>query len=220
MPVYVFGNHDRRRSINRLGENQQKAKLIHMLQLTVRGVPCMYYGEEIGMTNLKQSFAAALDPIPRKFKHIPPFVFDMIGLTINRDEVRTPMQWDGTQNAGFSAAEKTWLPVHENYKTINVETERKDENSLLNTIRALLKIRRAEKSMQEGALEILDGLPNGVLGYARKLENEKIIILLNFTDKEKEFELESTECLFKLSSKDGIKNKTVRLDSFGGMILK
>ena len=106
MPVYVFSNHDRRRSIHRLGEDVRKAKLLAMLQLTVRGVPCLYYGEEIGMTNLTLPFDTALDPVPHKFKFVPRFVFNLLGLTINRDEVRTPMQWDGTRNAGFSSAEE------------------------------------------------------------------------------------------------------------------
>ena len=220
MPVYVFGNHDRRRSINRIGDDLQKAKLIHMLQLTVRGVPCIYYGEEIGMTNLKQPFAAALDPIPHKFKFIPPFVFDMIGLTINRDEVRTPMQWDGTKNAGFSSAEKTWLPVHGNYKEINVEEEYKDANSLLNTIRALMKIRNEETSLQEGTLEILDGLPNGVLGYSRKIGEEKISVLLNFDNLEKKIRINFSTCLFKLSDRKDLDKKTVHLNGLDGVILK
>ena len=114
-----------------LGNDVRKAKLLHLLQLTVRGVPCMYYGEEIGMTNLKLPFATALDPIPQKFKSIPRFVFDLLGMTINRDEVRTPMQWSAEKNAGFSSAEKTWLPIHPNYDAFNVEKESKDENSLL-----------------------------------------------------------------------------------------
>ena len=220
MPVYVFGNHDRRRSINRLGEDQQKAKLIHMLQLTVRGVPCMYYGEEIGMTNLKQPFATALDPIPNKFKFIPSILFDMIGLTINRDEVRTPMQWDGKKNAGFSSAEKTWLPVHQNYKVINVEAQCKDTDSLLNTIRTLLKIRKQEKSLQEGSLELIKNLPNGVLGYTRMLENEQIAILLNFSEQKNAFKYKTSNCLFKLSQADNVKDQTVHLGRFGGLILK
>jgi oligo-1,6-glucosidase/alpha-glucosidase len=220
MPVYVFGNHDRRRSINRLGDNLQKAKLIHMLQLTVRGVPCMYYGEEIGMTNLKQSFATALDPIPHKYKPVPPIFFDMIGLTINRDEVRTPMQWNGTKNAGFSSAEKTWLPVHENHKEINVEAESREKDSLLNVIRDLLKLRKHEKALQEGSLELIENLPAGLLGFARKLGNEQIIILLNFNSKEKQFEIENMECVFKLSPKDEVINKTIQLDGLGGIILK
>jgi glycosidase len=191
-----------------------------MLQLTVRGVPCMYYGEEIGMTNLKQPFATALDPIPRKFKFIPRFVFDMLGLTINRDEVRTPMQWDGTRNAGFSSAEKTWLPVHENHNKINVANASKESNSLLKTISCLLKIRREEKSLQEGSLELIKDLPKSVLGYARIFEDEKIVILLNFSEKKKEFKFQNSEYLFKLLQIDEIKDQIIHLGGFGGIILK
>lgn len=95
MPVYVFSNHDRRRSIHKLGDDLRKAKLLALLQLTVRGVPCMYYGEEIGMTNLPQPFATALDPIPHKFKFIPRFVFDALGMTINRN-TKSARQCNGT----------------------------------------------------------------------------------------------------------------------------
>lgn len=220
MPVYVFSNHDRCRSMTRLEGDVRKAKLLAMLQLTVRGVPCMYYGEEIGMTNLSLPFRSALDPIPHKFKFIPRFVFNLLGLTINRDEVRTPMQWDGTRNAGFSSAEGTWLPVHDNYGEVNAEKENSKEDSLLNTIRNLLKIRAKEKSLQEGSLELLDGLPNGVLGYARKLENDKVVVLLDFSNQSKEFQIESTECVFKLSGQEELKEKAIRLNGSGGMVVR
>jgi oligo-1,6-glucosidase/alpha-glucosidase len=220
MPVYVFSNHDRRRSIHRIGEDFRKAKLLHLLQLTVRGVPCMYYGEEIGMTDSKFPFGTALDPIPHKFKFVPRVFLDAIGLTINRDEVRTPMQWDGTKNAGFSSADKTWLPVHKSYNSVNVEAERKDANSLLNTIHALMKIRRAEISLQEGSLVIVESLPAGVLGYERIYNNEKIVVLLNFREEESEFKFKTSNCLFKLSQADDVKDQTIRLGGFGGIILK
>ena len=80
MPVYVFSNHDKRRSIHKLGGDIRKAKLLHMLQLTVRGVPCMYNGEELGMTNSKFPFHTALDPIPHKFIFLPRFVFELAWL--------------------------------------------------------------------------------------------------------------------------------------------
>ena len=106
MPVYVFSNHDRARSISRLRNDIRKAKSLHLLELTVRGVPCMYYGEEIGMTNAKIAFAQALDPIPHKFQSIPRFVFDMLGMTLNRDEVRTPMQWNKSKEWRFFVSGK------------------------------------------------------------------------------------------------------------------
>ncbi|MDO9302151.1 MAG: hypothetical protein Q7T89_12245, partial [Anaerolineales bacterium] len=85
---------------------------------------------------------------------------------------------------------------------------------------ALMKIRNQEKSLQEGSLEILEGLPNGILGFARKFENEKIVILLNFGDQRKEFQIKFSKCLFKLSDKDEAKEKAIRLNGLGGIILK
>ena len=218
MPVYVFSNHDRARSIRRLGNDVRKAKMLHLLQLTVRGVPCMYYGEEIGMTNLKLPFAAALDPIPHKFKSIPRFIFDLLGMTINRDEVRTPMQWDASRNAGFSSAEKTWLPVNPNYETINVESEDKNDGSLLDAIRALLKIRSEHTALRGGSLELIDGLPDDVLGYRRRSEEEEISVLLNFGKSEKHFQFKSEDCIFRLSEQDDWKNGEIKLSGYGGMI--
>ncbi|HSL44670.1 MAG TPA: alpha-glucosidase [Anaerolineales bacterium] len=219
MPVYVFNNHDKHRSMYRLGNDIRKAKLLAMFQLTVRGVPCMYYGEEIGMTDAKFSFAGALDPIPHKFRFAPRFVLDLLGVLLNRDEVRTPMQWNGTRNAGFSSAQKTWLPVHENYETINVEKQMAEPDSLLNTVRALLKIRNQERCLREGSLEILENLPQGVLGYATMLEGKRVLILLNFDEREMEFQFASSNAVFKLSECDEVKGKAIHLDGFGGMIL-
>jgi alpha-glucosidase len=220
MPVYVFSNHDKHRSIKRLNNDLRKAKLLHLMQLTVRGVPCMYYGEEIGMTDAKFPFATALDPIPHKFKFVPRFIFDALGVLINRDEVRTPMQWNATKNAGFSSSNKTWLPVHEEYDEINVETESADENSLLNTIRALMEIRNREPAFQEGTLEWIKHLPKNVLGYMRISGNEKYFVLLNFDDKEREFQIEATEVIFNVSSGSQLTHKLIHLDGYGGLILK
>jgi oligo-1,6-glucosidase/alpha-glucosidase len=219
MPVYVFSNHDKHRSIYGLGNDLRKAKLLAMFQLTGRGVPCLYYGEEIGMTDSKFPFAGALDPIPHKFTFVPRFVFDRLGMLINRDEVRTPMQWKATRNAGFSSAQKTWLPVHANYETINVEKQQAEPDSLLNTIRALLQIRRQEGCLQEGALELLEDLPKGVLGYARILEGRKILVLLNFEDGEKDFKIVSSGKLFNLSAGDRAKDTTIHLAGYGGLLL-
>ena len=220
MPVYVFSNHDRHRSIRHIGSDLRKAKLLATLQMTVRGVPCMYYGEEIGMTNLPLPFSSALDPLAAKFKSIPRFITELLGLLINRDEVRTPMQWDGTKNAGFSSAENTWLPVHENYNRVNVKDEFEDEDSLLRTVQSILKVRKSSKALQEGRVEILEGLPTNVLGIARKAETETVIVLMNFGIEEKEFEFPASEKLFTISVKDEIKNNAIRLDGLGGMILR
>jgi glycosidase len=220
MPVYVFSNHDKQRSMSRLGGDLRKARLLHTLQMTVRGVPCLYYGEEIGMSDARFPFGTALDPIPQKYKYIPRFLPDALGLTINRDEVRTPMQWTIGKNAGFSSAPQTWLPVHASYEHVNVEGEEQEDMSLLNTIRSLLKLRGREKALQEGSLKLMNGLPGNVLGYARSSDHEQILVLLNFDDQELEFQMEATECVFKLSPGCKWSNNSVQLDGYGGLILK
>jgi oligo-1,6-glucosidase/alpha-glucosidase len=220
MPVYVFSNHDKRRSIKRIGNDIRKAKLLALFQLTARGVPCLYYGEELGMTDLQQDRLRALDPIAHKFKLIPSFIFDALGMTINRDEVRTPMQWTSEKNAGFSSAEKTWLPIHPNYKTINVENECRDESSLLNAVRGIMNIRNAEPAIQYGSLRVLHGLPSGVLGYERILGDETLTILLNFHNTEKDIPFEFSDSIFKLTKKDFAKEKIIHLNGFGGVMVK
>lgn len=219
-PVYAFGNHDRRRSMERLGGDAAKAKLLHMLQLTARGVPCLYYGEEIGMRNLPLPFGRALDPIPHRFRFVPRPVFDLLGLTINRDEVRTPMQWDGTAHAGFSRGERSWLPVHGNAPSVNVQRQREDAGSLFNTIRSLLKIRNEEPVLQEGDLALIEGLPAGVLGYRRTGGGRELAVLLNFGRAETVFDFPGLECIFRLAEQDGCVAGRVRLGGCGGAILR
>ncbi|GAB4499590.1 MAG: alpha-glucosidase [Anaerolineales bacterium] len=219
MPVYVFSNLDKRRSIHRLGDDIRKAKLLHMLQLTVRGVPCIYYGEEIGMSNMKLPFKTALDPIPHKYTFAPRFIFDWLDITVNRDEVRTPMQWDGTRNAGFSSAEKTWLPVHPNYADVNTEKENANPGSLLNTIKSLMKFRNENPAIREGLLEFVEGLPTEVLGYKRKFKEQELMVLLNFSEKAKDVNLKFQETAYRLTVQDEAKEGFIHLGVFGGIIL-
>ncbi|MCL4822953.1 MAG: alpha-glucosidase [Anaerolineales bacterium] len=220
MPVYVFSNHDRRRSMTRLGGDVRKAKLLAIFQLTARGVPCMYYGEEIGMTDLTMPFASALDPVPHKYKYIPRFVFDLLGLTINRDEARTPMQWDATRDAGFSSAEKTWLPVHPNHREVNAAAQIGDEASQWNAVRGLLKLRSQETALHAGSLNLIESLPSNVLGYARVSGDERVHILLNFDRAPIQFSFADGDCLFKLNENDRVADGVCALEPFGGIVLK
>lgn len=186
MPVYVFSNHDRRRSLKRLNGDINKAKLLHALQLTVRGVPCMYYGEEIGMSDYRMPYKKALDPVPHLYKGVPRFLVDMAGETLNRDELRTPMQWDTSANAGFSAGNKTWLPVNPNYTTVNVKDALGNNQSLLNTVKQLLAIRKQYPALSKGAMQLISPaqLPANILAYTRQAEEQKVLVLLNFGKKE------------------------------------
>ena len=220
-PVYVFSNHDRRRSMRRLKDNTAEAKLLHVFQLTTRGVPCMYYGEEIGMSDLAIPYKQALDPIAIKYKAVPRWLTDLAGETLNRDDVRTPMQWSESANAGFSTASKTWLPVHPNHNLINVADESKDQNSLLVEIRTLLRLRKEHKTLKDGALEILPKQPHGVLAYTRKMNNKEVIVVLNFSKKDKDITLsDGWHPIYQIYKGDIYANGTVHLNSLGAMILE
>jgi oligo-1,6-glucosidase/alpha-glucosidase len=219
-PVYVFSNHDRRRSMKRLNDNMAKAKLLHVFQLTTRGVPCMYYGEEIGMSDKQIPYKQALDPIGQKYKAVPRWLTELADETLNRDDLRTPMQWSDSTNAGFSNAAKTWLPIHENYKQINVAAELKDETSLLHEIQALLRLHKENAALRDGALEIQAKQPHGVLAYTRKQNGQEVLVILNFSKKPKEVKLAADwHSLYQLYPSDKIEGGIAKVNGLGAMIL-
>ncbi len=228
-PVYVFSNHDRRRMARRLKGNMDKAKLIHLLQFTARGTPCFYYGEEIGMTDVRMPYRKALDPVAHLRPGLPRFLVDMVGETMNRDEMRTPMQWDSTKNAGFSDAEKTWLPVGENYKAVNAETEKVDENSMLNFTSKLIELRNNHPvSLQRGDIYMIPqkDLPRNVLGFYRTDANEsepdeQILVLINFSKQQKRVHVKKGNLVKLLSTDKNIANEfqgTIVLNPYTGFV--
>jgi glycosidase len=187
-PTWVFGNHDRFRRITRIGSSIEKAKLNTMLQLTARGTPFIYYGEEIGMENHKIPLKVTQDAVGVHFGWIPQFILNivwkLVGETLNRDDCRTPMQWTGGENAGFSSpGVKTWLPLSPKFGERNVEMEDKDPDSLLNLYRRLLKLRKETDELSAGYLELVH-VPmasKNLLTYKRFVnKNSSIKMYLNF----------------------------------------
>ena len=225
MPVYVFSNHDRRRSIKRLNNDERKAKLLHLLQLTIRGVPCMYYGEEIGMTDARIPCKNGLDPIAQKMKKIPRFLFDLAGETPNRDELRTPMQWNDSRNAGFSSAEKTWLPVNNDFVKVNVKKEIADSESLYNKVAELLAIRSQSSALSQGSLALYEKklFPKNVLVYKRVLGGEELMVMINMGSKRQQFQIEGTWTKIYQGTGTDIYSMTdnkIQLGSYGSLMLK
>lgn len=139
-----------------------------MLLLTLRGTPLVYYGDEIGMTDVTVPPEQAVDPD-------------------GRDPVRTPMQWDPGPAAGFSTGEP-WLPVPAGARIINVAAEDHDCGSLLNLYRRLLSVRRDEPALTVGSYIALH--TNGeVLAYRREHQGRRILLVLNFGDQPAAIEL-------------------------------
>src|SRR5262245_22108536 len=183
-PVWVLSNHDRVRHYTRYADgknNDQIAKLMAALMLTLRGSPIMYYGEEIGMENN--------DPKTREE------VKDPIGRrdwprNKGRDGERTPMQWNAERNAGFST-KKPWLPVPPSYVTHNVALEEKDRDSILQFYKELLKLRGSNPALLDGEYVALNEDDPNVLAYLRKLPDRTVVVALNMSDKPQTVALQS-----------------------------
>jgi len=167
-PNWVLGNHDRSRVATRLGED--RARLAALLLLTLRGMPIIYYGDEIGMTDVTIPLRLVQDPFE---KNEP-------GFGLGRDPERTPMQWDSSPNAGFSKG-APWLPVAKHYEKQNVEQERKDPASMLSLYTRLLHLRADAPALLEGTYRAVDtGTPH-VLGYLRETAGQRVLVLANFS---------------------------------------
>lgn len=135
-----MGNHDKNRVGSRLGTDRIDA--INMIILTLPGISITYYGEEIGMTDQWLSWKDTVDPSACNSN---PKIYEKF----SRDPERTPFQWSDDKNAGFSTADKTWLPVADNYKAVNVQKENADEKSHLKVYKSLQNLRR-ERTLQYG----------------------------------------------------------------------
>lgn len=237
LPTWVFGNHDRTRRISRIGGDILKGKLNVALQLTVRGVPFIYYGEEIGMEQHYIPVKKSLDAAALKYKWIPQvfinFVKNTIGESLNRDECRTPMQWNSTPNAGFCPENiDPWLPVTKSYDKRNVAIETKDPDSILNCYKRFLKVRKEFPALNSGNLNLLSAkdIPKNLLGYTRSKEinspvssTQKLIILLNFSNEEIEFKnMVGASKLIVSTTIDSkpISNNKIHLTPWEGIVLQ
>lgn len=173
-PTYVLNNHDNPRAATRYGrgEDDSRLKVAATLLLTLRGAPFMYYGEEIGMRDIRVSRAEIKDPIGKRYW---PFYK-------GRDGCRSPMQWDASPHAGFTTGQP-WLPVHPNYRHRNVEAQLQDEQSLLNFYRRLLRIRKEKLALRRGLFQPLTFEPRRLLAYLRQDEHQTILVALNFSSR-------------------------------------
>jgi alpha-glucosidase len=141
-----------------------------MALLTLRGTPTLYYGEEIGMPDG--------DIPPDRMQD--PFGLRVPGYGLGRDPQRTPMQWDAEPGAGFSHAEP-WLPLSQDYQTVNVAAQRADPASTLSLYRRLITLRRETAALVVGSYRSLDGVPSDSYVYVREHEGQRVAVALNFS---------------------------------------
>lgn len=195
-------NHDHPRIISRYGSeryHRESGKMLAAMYILQRGTPFVYQGQEIGMLNLclpsvnmyqdvmtKNNARIASRFLPRKK------VLELVQKS-SRDSARTPMQWTGGRNAGFSTG-VPWFFVNDNYKQINVEEQEKDEDSLLNFYRKLLKFRKEHPIAIYGTYRELMPESRKLYVYERSYQGKRLLVICSFTAEQVRFEApEGTE---------------------------
>ena len=189
-----WNNHDLPRIVSRWGNDREyrveSAKMLATLLHGMKGTPYIYQGEELGMTNVRfedineyndiETLNMYKDRISKGYSH------DEIMASIyakGRDNARTPMQWDSTENAGFTTG-NPWLAVNKNYKFINAEDCLQDKDSIFYHYKKLINIRKHNDTIIYGDYKLLLPEDKNVFAYSRELNGDKIVVVCNFYNKE------------------------------------
>ncbi|MBM7555831.1 glycoside hydrolase family 13 protein [Halanaerobacter jeridensis] len=196
-----LNNHDQPRAVSRFANDEEyrveSAKMLATLLLTLRGTPYLYQGEEIGMTNFPFESLEQVQDVDtlNKFKeekkkgNIDNFAdAKEIIRTWSRDNSRTPMQWDNSEQAGFSDGEP-WIDVNPNYEEINVAANLANPNSIFHYYQDLIDLRKSEDVLVYGDYRLLLEDSQSIYSYLRVLEGERVLVMLNFSADETKFEL-------------------------------
>ncbi|MCR5416267.1 MAG: alpha-glucosidase [Pseudobutyrivibrio sp.] len=198
-------NHDQIRSVNHFGDTEkfwrESATMLCGMNLSLKGMPFIYQGQEIGMTNGDFTSIEELRDVEsynaeREMaqKGIIKCIRRKLVLNTSRDNARTPMQWDNSEKAGFTDGEP-WLKINSNKSFINVEAEQNDENSVLNFYRKMIDYRRNSKALTEGTYRKVAG-PRDVYIFTREAPEERLYVYCNMTSNVKEVEFYGDTIVF------------------------
>ncbi len=194
-------NHDVTRIVSSWGNDKkylnESAKALGLVYFMHKGTPFIYQGQEIGMTDVKYDNIDDYDDIRTKneYKELVDSGVDskdalkIVGLS-SRDNTRTPMQWNGNLNAGFSKV-NPWIKINPNYKNINVENQLNDKDSILNFYKKMIKIRKENQCLIYGDYKLILDSDEKIFAYKRILENDKFLIICNLSDDKANYEYEN-----------------------------
>jgi len=186
-----FNNHDLPRQVSVWGDDDrfrvESAKLLGTYLHTMPGSPYIYQGEEIGMTNYPFKSMGEINDVALKNQWAKCAAegeseehFLKRNLKWTRENGRTPMQWDATENGGFTSG-SPWLKVNPNYKEINVQAARRDENSVFHYYKRLISLRKSHPVMVYGDYRLLTSRSRKIVAYTRNLEGTSLLVMLNFS---------------------------------------
>jgi alpha-glucosidase len=179
-PTYVLSSHDAPRHRTRFDDaryGDARARLAALMLLTLRGTPFLYYGEEIGMRDAVIPEERVCDPVGKRFPGL------------GRDPERTPMQWSDEAGAGFSAGEP-WLPLADDFGTVNVRRQRDDPRSLLSFYRRVIWYRKRSNALLRGTYRTINS-PADTFVYLREHANQRLLVALNFAEEARQIALPS-----------------------------
>ena len=230
-----MNNHDQPRMVSRFGNDSkyriESAKMLATLIHTFKGTPYIYQGEEIGMTNIcfddikKYRDIETINYYNEKIKNEDEkSLIERIKIT-SRDNARTPMQWDNNLNGGFSKA-TPWIDVNPNYKQINVKESLEDSNSIFNYYKELIKLRHNNDTIVYGDVKLIYPENESIFAYTRNLDDEQLMVVLNFYENEIDFKIPDNIDINKLETilsnyKDKIiKNETIKLRPYEAIVYK
>ena len=191
-PIF-FENHDQPRSVNHFfpkgADPRKAAKAMGTVLLTLRGTPFIYQGQELGFANVAWPSIEDYNDISSHGQYefalkegfTPEQAMGFVHL-FSRDNARTPMQWDASANAGFtSKGTKPWLPVHDDYASVNAEAEAGEPDSVLSWYRKLVQFRREHQELTAGDYEELTPENEEVFAFARTLGKSRLVTVVNFS---------------------------------------
>ncbi|NFN85603.1 alpha-glucosidase [Clostridium sporogenes] len=200
-------NHDIQRVVSTLGDDKnywnESSKALSLMYFMQKGTPFIYQGQEIGMTNVKfediedYNDIKTINIYKEKIKKgmSNEEALEYVWKT-SRDNSRTPMQWDVTENAGFSK-EKPWLKVNPNYLNINVNKQENDPNSILNFYKKMIKIKKENEALIYGKYDLILENHEQIYAYTRTLDYEKFIVIVNLTNKEAKYSYDKEKLNYK-----------------------
>jgi len=229
-----LGNHDQPRSVSRFGNDnpayrETSAKMLATCLHMMQGTPYVYQGEELGMTNVyfdKLEDYRDIESI-NFFTELteaglmtPEYMMKCLMLR-SRDNARTPMQWDDSEQAGFTDGE-SWIKVNPNYKEINAAQQLEDPNSIFYYYQKLIRLRKEKDIIVYGGFEPLYRDDEQIFAYIRRQEQEKLLTVCNFSDKNAEMEIpeefKGAECLITNLDRTVFEGRIV-LKPYGAFVL-
>lgn len=189
--VQVLSNHDRPRQVSKYGDDakyhKESAKLLAAVMYTSPGTPFMYQGEEIGMTNVRYD---TIDDYNCRYTIGDYYALVKNGMgnkealdaivPLSRDNARTPYQWNGEANSGFTTG-KPWLKVNPNYREINLEADRRSPDSIFSFYQKLIQMRKEHLSAVYGNLKYYLGDNDQIIAYTREIPDEKMFVIANYS---------------------------------------